>query len=115
MPASLDSKRVEDNINKGRRTFLFELAFFAGEPPRKSTTVVQSTDGATTVPGSLLRLRPAELLVVKFKTSERSIPAAGPPVKIQLACHEWQLLDGKFFISGESEAVLSPNRVEYSR
>ena len=115
LPASLNARRVEKQGNKGRRVFLFQLQVI-GNASKPITAVVESTDGALSVPGSLLSVRPQQEVAVRFKAELKSLlkrSNVSSPAKIQVKCAEWTLADEEFFIAFISETAPS-NQIEYS-
>ncbi len=108
LPRSLDARRIEEESNRGRRVLLFEVRVTGGS--NSQTTVVQTADGAETVPESWLRLRPQEAISVRLRgrRQQLSVPKYTGGLILVPECEEWTIGDGGFMIARLSETVAGP-------
>ena len=106
--SSLDAKRTEADGNRGRRELLFSIIGTANSQFKR--TLVQTTYGSNSVPGSYRSVNPRQEIVVEFSARKSEI---GPSINtgqliLVCECKEWTIADQAFTIIAESRPILSP-------
>lgn len=106
--SSLNAKRTEADGNRGRRELLFSIVGTANSQFKR--TVVQTTYGSTSVPGSYRSLNPGQEIVVEFsaRRSEIRPPTNMGQLTVVCECKEWTIADQAFTIIAESRPIFSP-------
>jgi hypothetical protein len=112
LPISRDYRKVEEDVNRGRRTFDFILNFTVAG--RNEKHVVEVTAGSESIPDSFFRLGPGQSIIVKFigyLLQFATVLADGniKQINVESICSEWTLEDDRYFIKNHSEEVRSKN------
>lgn len=115
LPQLRDRWKVHPQGNKGRRTFLFSIKFFQAGQWEEQSALVASTDGAETVPESLLRLDPQRAVLILLRGDlgpiQHRLSSELREVSLRVVCKEWTLEDERYFIQKRSENLESANDV----
>jgi hypothetical protein len=95
--------------NKGRRQLLFNIKVEDPNQQRAQTIRSISLDGSTTIASSLVRLDPAEYILLRFDVSISAIAswAAKEPLNVLAVLVEQQIEDDRYFIWDYSQEVVS--------
>jgi hypothetical protein len=113
LPVSRDSKGTLHAGNKGRSTFLFKLQTSGSKPGQLKSTTMISLSGSVSVPDSMFRIRPGEVVAVLLDVDMKFLPEwktqGAAEVEIEAICSQWRLDDSRFYIDAASQDVKSVN------
>jgi hypothetical protein len=117
LPTSRNIPEILKNKNISQRIFFLQISSPNRDGGQVDTLFGAALGGSTGIPGSYLRLAPGESTRVLLPVAEEIVKRAFhglKTVEATVACNEWTLEEGRYFLRSSSNETISRNKSKFA-